>query len=85
MPRVKVYSTQFCPFCAMAKRLLDQRGVPYEDIRIDDYSEEEREALFKRSGRMTVPQIFLDDKDVIGGFDELSELDRKRGGLDSLK
>ena len=85
MPRVKVYTTPYCPFCVMAKRLLDQRGVPYEEIMIDGYSEEQREALFKRSGMMTVPQIFLDDKDVIGGFDELAELDRKQGGLDSLK
>jgi glutaredoxin 3 len=85
MPEVTIYSTAMCPYCMRAKKLLDNKGVQYHEIRVDNNPELWRE-MEQRSGRTTVPQIFIDDFHV-GGFDDLSEMEMddeldKRLGLD---
>ncbi|MFG6429220.1 glutaredoxin 3 [Roseateles sp. LYH14W] len=82
MAQVKMYTTQVCPFCIRAKMLLKQRGVQQiEEVRID-LDPAERQAMMDRTGRRTVPQIFIGDTHV-GGCDDLIALDQ-RGGLAPL-
>jgi glutaredoxin 3 len=81
MKRVIVYSTRICPFCVMAKRLLRAKGVDYEEVLVDT-DDARRTEMMQRSGRRTVPQIFIDDRHV-GGFDDLAALEH-RGQLDPL-
>ena len=73
MARIEVYTTASCPYCVRAKRLLKERGLAYEEIDVatDDAL---RLEVMKRSGRRTVPQIFIDCRSI-GGYDELAELD----------
>jgi glutaredoxin 3 len=79
MPKVLMYSTAVCPYCQRAEMLLRQRGVTeIEKIRID-LDPAQRDAMMARTGRRTVPQIFIGDHHV-GGFDDLAALDRD-GGL----
>jgi glutaredoxin 3 len=79
--RIQVYSTAWCGFCERAKALLDERGIPYEEIRVDD-DPAFRAKLLDLTGHWTVPQIIIDGK-PIGGYVELRDLDR-RGLLDEL-
>lgn len=81
MKSVLVYSTRICPYCMMAKRLLGQKGVAFQEIMVD-LDPAQREAMMQRSGRRTVPQIFIGDHHV-GGYDDLAALERA-GRLDSL-
>lgn len=81
MKPVLVYSTRICPYCMMAKRLLGSKGVAYEEIMVDR-DEQTRAEMMQRSGRRTVPQIFIGDRHV-GGYDDLAALERA-GQLDSL-
>ena len=81
MSRVEIYSTLFCPYCARAKSLLERKGVKYVNIDIIEDTAKRDEMLERSGGRTSVPQIFIDG-DHIGGFDELSALDR-RGKLDA--
>ena len=77
-----MYSTEFCPFCRRAEALLRARGVTEIDkIRVD-LEPERRDEMIARTGRRTVPQIYIGETHV-GGFDELSVLDRA-GGLSAL-
>jgi glutaredoxin 3 len=77
--KVVMYSTAVCPYCVRAEALLKQRGVTeIEKIRID-LDPVERDRMIERTGRRTVPQIYIDQTHV-GGFDDLSALDRA-GGL----
>jgi glutaredoxin 3 len=79
MNRVRMYTTQVCPFCLRAKALLKQRGVAaIDEVRID-LDPAERDRMVEITGRRTVPQIFIGDTHV-GGCDELIALDQ-RGGL----
>ena len=79
--RIMVYTTPLCGYCAAAKRLLDSKGVEYEEI--DVYMDKaRREEMVSRSGRRTVPQIFIGDIHV-GGFDDMNVLEQ-RGELDAL-
>jgi len=79
MNNVLMYSTGVCPYCVRAEMLLKQRGVTeIEKIRID-LDPQQREAMMTRTGRRTVPQIYIGDTHV-GGFDDLAALD-KAGGL----
>jgi glutaredoxin 3 len=73
MARIEVYTTPSCPYCVRAKRLLQERGIPYEefDVSVDV---ELRSAVVERSGRRTVPQIFIDGR-AVGGYEELAQLD----------
>ena len=81
MKRVQMYSTGCCPFCVMAKRLLLQKGVAVDEIRVDEDSSR-REEMMRITGRRTVPQIFVGETHV-GGFDDLSAMNRD-GKLDPL-
>lgn len=79
---VKMYSTGVCPYCMMAERLLQSKGVEHiEKVRID-LDPEQRDLMMQQTGRRTVPQIYIGDKHV-GGFDDLTVLDRN-GQLDQL-
>lgn len=82
MAEVVMYSTAVCPYCSRAEMLLKQRGVTeIRKIRIDQ-DPAQRDEMMQRTGRRTVPQIFIGDKHV-GGFDDLAALDRA-GGLTPL-
>ncbi len=81
MAKVVVYSKTICPYCVRAKSLLDRKGVTYEEIMVDQDPQLFND-LKKRSGMLTVPQIFINDK-LVGGYTELAELESK-GELDSL-
>lgn len=82
MAEVVMYSTAVCPYCSRAEMLLKQRGVTeIRKIRIDQ-NPAQRDEMMQRTGRRTVPQIFIGDKHV-GGFDDLAALDRA-GGLTPL-
>ncbi len=75
MNTVRMYTTEFCPFCIRAKALLKQRGVAdIDEVRVDLHPGE-RQQMVQRSGRRTVPQIFIGDTHV-GGCDDLIALDR---------
>ncbi len=82
MAKVEIYTTMFCPFCVMAKRLLGAKGVDFREIDIDMTAGGRQEMMQRAGGRHTVPQIFIDDQHV-GGCDELHELDHA-GKLDPL-
>ena len=80
--RVLMYSTAVCPYCTMAERLLKSKGIDeIEKIRID-LDPEQRTLMMEKTGRRTVPQIYIGETHV-GGFDDLSALDRE-GKLDPL-
>ena len=81
MPKVTIYTTQLCPYCTMAKRLLTSKGVQFQEIAVDR-DQAKRAEMMDRSGRRTVPQIFIGDTHV-GGCDDLHELDAA-GELDPL-
>ena len=81
MPETLIYTSKICPYCIMAKRLLDQKAVKYTEINVDekDYL---REEMMAKTKRRTVPQIFIGDLHV-GGYDELYALERQKK-LDGL-
>ena len=82
MAKVLMYSTGVCPFCQMAERLLRSKGVAdIEKVRVD-LDPARRDEMTRRTGRRTVPQIYVGDRHV-GGYDDLAALDRA-GGLDPL-
>lgn len=82
MSRVVMYSTAVCPFCLMAERLLRAKGVAeIEKIRVD-LDPARRDEMMQRTGRRTVPQIYVGERHV-GGYDDLAALDRA-GGLGPL-
>jgi glutaredoxin 3 len=82
MPKVEIYSSQFCGYCARAKRLLSQKGVAYIEYDVIEDTDKRSEMVQRAGGRMTVPQIFIDGKHV-GGSDDLYALDGA-GRLDPL-
>ena len=79
MAHVVMYSTTVCPYCVAAERLLKQRGVEQIEKILIDREPGRREEMMARTNRRTVPQIYIDDRHI-GGFDDLSALDRE-GGL----
>jgi len=82
MSAVKMYTTAMCPYCQMAERLLTSKGVAaVEKIRVD-LEPARRAEMMERTGRRTVPQIYIGETHV-GGYDELAALDRA-GKLDEL-
>jgi len=74
MKYIEVYSTNNCPWCVRAKALLKSKGLDYEEIDVSADTERTLE-MVERSGRRTVPQIFIDNEPV-GGFVELSALNK---------
>jgi len=81
VPEVLMYCTETCPFCQRALRLLEKKGVTPVRINVDD-DPSKWEEMEKRTGRDTVPQIYIGERHV-GGFDDLVELDMD-GELDPL-
>ena len=81
MPRVLVYGTHVCPYCRMAERLLEKKGVQAEKIMVDE-NPARREEMIRLSGRTSVPQVFIGEKHV-GGYTDMVALDRE-GRLDAL-
>ena len=79
--KVELYGTRFCPYCVMARRLLDSKGVAYDDIDVSGDGAK-RKWLLEQSGQHTVPQIFIDGR-ACGGYTDIAALDR-RGELDRL-
>jgi glutaredoxin 3 len=77
--RVRMYTTNVCPYCTRAKMLLEGKGVAFEEINVQN-DPVTRDWLVKTTGRRTVPQIFINDESI-GGFDEMHALDRA-GELD---
>lgn len=82
MKKVTIYTTQSCPYCIKAKKLLEDKGVKYFELRIDINPELAAEAVMKSKGKRTVPQIFIEDYHV-GGCDDLYALE-KENKLDGL-
>lgn len=82
MPDITMYSTATCPYCVHAERLLKSKGAEITHIIRIDLEPERRAEMMERTGRRTVPQIFIGSHHV-GGFDDLYALD-KAGGLDAL-
>ena len=78
MKPVRVYTTLICPYCVRAKLLLRERGIAFEEIDVT-MDQEARMWLVEKTGRRTVPQIFIGDE-PIGGFDDLRELDQAPPG-----
>lgn len=78
MSNVTMYCTAVCPYCIRAEMLLKQRGVAeIEKIRVDSHPEQ-RAVMMERTGRRTVPQIYINGTHV-GGYDDLAALDRANG------
>ncbi|HXV95104.1 MAG TPA: glutaredoxin domain-containing protein [Gaiellaceae bacterium] len=75
MARIELYTTAWCGYCDRAKALLRERGLPYEEVRVD-HDPAFRAKLLELTGRWTVPQVLVDGQ-PIGGFLELRELDRR--------
>ena len=82
MPQVTVYSSPFCPYCFMAKKLLRSKNVTYDEIDVMMHPKRRKEMMQRANGRTSVPQIFIDDVHV-GGYDDLSALNDD-GKLDPL-
>ena len=81
MPKIEIYSTMFCPYCARARSLLSKKGAAFENIDIIEQPDRRAEMIERANGRSTVPQIFIDGEHI-GGSDELAALDRA-GKLDA--
>ena len=81
MAKVEIYTTQTCPYCHRAKALLAQKGVAFLEVDVST-DPDMRRKLLDRTGRRTVPQIFINDKSV-GGYDDIAALDRA-GKLNGL-
>lgn len=79
--KVLIYTTAVCPYCQMAERLLRSKGVDVEKVRVD-LEPERRMEMMQKTGRRTVPQIYIGERHV-GGYDELAALERA-GKLDPL-
>jgi glutaredoxin 3 len=81
MPAVTVYTGSFCGYCLQVTALLERRGIPYVEVNVED-EPGLREKLLARSGRRTLPQVFVGER-YIGGADELRRLDAS-GELNQL-
>jgi len=81
MASIEIYSTAICPYCAMAKKLLDRKEIAYREIRVD-VDPAKRQEMMNRSRQRTVPQIFINNN-AIGGYTDLVALNNSQR-LDSL-
>jgi glutaredoxin 3 len=81
MTSIEIYTTSYCPYCQRAKALLDRKGVTYQEIDVERDTAR-REEMMVRSGRRTVPQVFINGE-AIGGCDDLHTLDAN-GKLDAI-
>ncbi|MBS0195046.1 MAG: glutaredoxin 3 [Proteobacteria bacterium] len=80
-PTITLFTTAICPYCVAAKNFLKARGREWVEVRVDT-DPEQRRAMIERTGRTSVPQIFVGDTHV-GGYEDLVALDRA-GGLEAL-
>lgn len=81
MAKVEIYTTKLCPYCYRAKSLLNSKGVSYHEVDVS-FNPKMRQWLLERTGRRTVPQIFINEKSV-GGYDDIAALDQA-GKLNEL-
>lgn len=81
MAKVEIYTTKLCPYCWRAKALLTDKQAAFHEIDVS-FNPKMRSWLIERTGRRTVPQIFINDK-AVGGYDDIAELDRQ-GKLDPM-
>lgn len=82
MKKVRVYTTNYCPYCTRAKELLSKKKVFFEEIDVTHNAEMRHKLVELTGGRTTVPQIFIENL-AVGGFDDIAALD-KAGKLDDL-
>ena len=82
MPKIEIYTSDFCPFCARAKNLLNKKGATFTEFNVDMNPALRVEMIERAQGRTSVPQIFFDGK-LIGGSDDLAALEVS-GKLESL-
>ncbi len=82
MAKVEIYTKMMCGYCTRAKRLLEMKNIPYEEIAVDFGGAKKTEMVQRAGGHMTVPQIFINGRHV-GGCDELMSLEQQ-GRLDEL-
>jgi len=82
LPEVVLYTKPGCPYCIAATALLERKGVDFTQIVASNDPAKKQEMIQRSGGRMTFPQIFIDDRHI-GGCDDLQALDRK-GELDAL-
>lgn len=82
MPKIEVYTADYCPYCTKAKALLQMKGAQFEEIDLSGDDDARMALVEKSGGRRTIPQIFIDGKHI-GGFDDLDALNKK-GELDKL-
>lgn len=76
MPEIVIYTGRLCPYCTMAKRLFDRKGVSYTEIDVDS-EPGLRQELMQKTQRRTVPQIYIGERHI-GGFDDLHALDMRQ-------
>lgn len=76
MAKVEVYSSAHCPYCAMAKQLLERKGIQYAEIRVDT-DPAKHQAMMSKSRQRTLPQVFINNK-AIGGYADLVALDKSQ-------
>lgn len=79
--KILLYGTLMCPYCNAAKQLLKSKDLDFQEIRVDQ-DRKQRQIMMERSGRTSVPQIFIGDQHI-GGFDDLNALNRS-GKLDEI-
>ncbi len=82
MAKIEIYTKNTCPYCTMAKRLLESKGQEWEEINLNQQPERTDEMIERTGGKMSVPEIFIDDK-LVGGYDDLAALE-SAGELDAL-
>jgi glutaredoxin 3 len=82
MPKIEIYTSPWCGYCARAKKLLDAKGVSYEEIDVDAHPRRRPEMVERAGGRTSVPQVFIDGQHI-GGCDDTYALE-KAGKLDGL-
>ncbi len=79
MPKkIIIYTIDYCPYCTNAKSLLQQQGIPFQEIFIDKNNQIQLSELMQKSGMRTFPMIFCNET-VIGGFTELKKLHEEQG------
>lgn len=76
MPKIVIYTGRLCPYCTMAKKLFERKGVSYTEIDVDS-EPDLRQKLITMTRRRTVPQIYIGDRHI-GGFDDLHALDMQK-------
>lgn len=82
MPEVEIYTTPLCPYCWRAKRLLQERGLAFDEVDLWQQPDRRAEMVERAGGRTTVPQIFIQGRGI-GGAEDLATLERD-GRLDEL-